>query len=511
MRIMLILICMILNLNLLAGPVIYDKGTFARWGGGTPATYWTDPYESNLLLAVRMQQTQPSNVVADSWGRVGNTGQLGGFYPQWWYKDYGYYFYNAPYMVDTNCIQSFSSPFSNVTVMCWWRTRDTADHNGIVGLDSLDSVYQGVGIARYAGNLRLYVSSGASVDKAWTVVKDQWYHLALSYDGVTYNLYTNGILFNSGSSSQTAVTNNLKLVIGNYYDGNYIDNANYKDVRVYSRPVASNEILTVASGGWQTINVENISTSSLAVAYPFTNDYLQVHSDSTNIFSFNAEPTIANTFTAGQITGTNEFGDVHYSFGFDGVDDRANVSVWCNWGNDGGTIYEGTNNALNISTQDFTISAWFRLNTNNHTTLGEIVGTVLDTASSGAYFLGIEAPLDGTNIVFALQDRGDANATNLYSDAGVTVGKWYHVWVIRDYGGTTKMYVDGVLQAQTVSESFDLRYVAAGGTMEIGGWTYDLNQNMYDVLIYNFANTNYLDVYNNTTPTNYKQRITIQP
>ncbi len=134
---------------------------------------------------------------------------------------------------------------------------------------------------------------------------------------------------------------------------------------------------------------------------------------------------------------------------FDGVDDYVTFGV-----------------APELAVTEFTVEVWFKktgpgvsTSTSNSTGIPEILPLVSkgryqnDTAVNNVnFFLGIDVPT-GT---LAADFEDTINGTNhpLYANTVVTDNVWHHAAVTYE-GGTWRMYLDGVLDAeQTLSESF---------------------------------------------------------
>ena len=78
-----------------------------------------------------------------------------------------------------------------------------------------------------------------------TINSNTWYHATMTYDGATFSLYINGLLYTS-SSLTGAITylssSNLNIGRKNLADGEYI-NGNVAIERVYNKSLTSAEVL----------------------------------------------------------------------------------------------------------------------------------------------------------------------------------------------------------------------------------------------------------------------------
>ena len=111
---------------------------------------------------------------------------------------------------------------------------------------------------------------------------------------------------------------------------------------------------------------------------------------------------------------------------------------------------------FDFSTGDFTLELYYRAERYNHTPY------FFEFRASGGNEAG--------SIVCYVQSSGEAvfwyNGSNrVISNSAITLNKWTHIAFVR-YSGTTKMYIDGVAQTQTYSDTND--YGSGGRPLMIG-------------------------------------------
>jgi len=121
------------------------------------------------------------------------------------------------------------------------------------------------------------------------------------------------------------------------------------------------------------------------------------------------------------------------SIDFDGSDDYVSV---------------GNNASLNFGTnQDFSIELWF------NTTQRDSSGKEMIQKQDGGVFYQIRGPISGQSDKIRVQIDDDTTQTSLYSETtNLDDGNWHDVVVVRDYGNTLYMYIDGA-EDNTVSDS----------------------------------------------------------
>jgi Concanavalin A-like lectin/glucanases superfamily/Secretion system C-terminal sorting domain len=158
---------------------------------------------------------------------------------------------------------------------------------------------------------------------------------------------------------------------------------------------------------------------------------------------------------------TDRFGNANSAYSFDGVDD--NITYTQPWTN---------------VTDNFTMSVWLKPNV-----LG---GCIL---TNGQNSFPAASPYNGYSIKFGARPAGDMNGVASFN-GGVDVlstGLWFHIVLVRE-SGTSKLYVNGVLQPTTLASAPNTPAVSAIiGSLNSG--TDFVNGSIDEVKIYNTALT----------------------
>ena len=123
--------------------------------------------------------------------------------------------------------------------------------------------------------------------------------------------------------------------------------------------------------------------------------------------------------------------------------------------NTGSVQFDGTDDHLNITgqsdlafgTNDFTLECWVYFSSSDGT-LDCIMETRSNTSLSDGFLLGRFHTSGYENKIVLYTDSGYRIASN----SGVSNDTWVHVAVVRS-GSTTKLYIDGVAQSTTYSDS----------------------------------------------------------
>jgi photosystem II stability/assembly factor-like uncharacterized protein len=131
----------------------------------------------------------------------------------------------------------------NISISAWVYNRNW--HGGIVSernnwnLNDYDF---------YIANHKLYFSfyNGSSNKVTFygtEMITDEWYHVAVTYDGDYIRLYINGREVKKQAETGSLTNNSQNLYIGHHFDGvNYYLNGTIDDVMVYNRGLSAEEI-----------------------------------------------------------------------------------------------------------------------------------------------------------------------------------------------------------------------------------------------------------------------------
>ncbi|OQW99139.1 MAG: hypothetical protein BWK80_63375, partial [Desulfobacteraceae bacterium IS3] len=148
--------------------------------------------------------------------------------------------------------------------------------------------------------------------------------------------------------------------------------------------------------------------------------------------------------------------------------------------------FDGTDDYVNCGDSPFQIAngtweAWFK-----PTVLGGVKAIItkdVDNYNDDGY-LGIH----GSNKIWFFIDKSDNSYYELFSDSTVSTGTWYHVAVT--WGSGMKMYVNGVLQADTDANTSGI--ISSGNNLFIGSRDSSadhFNGQIDEVRVWNVART----------------------
>ncbi|TXG34450.1 LamG-like jellyroll fold domain-containing protein, partial [Seonamhaeicola maritimus] len=131
------------------------------------------------------------------------------------------------YELDTNTTSEFS-------IEVWVKPEDVIGTQTVFSRkDALDNT-SGYDLSIVNGEVRFNWYNGGTgsvTSGSYNISDDRWYHLAVTFDGTTYNLYVDGIeLGSTGGSAPAATSNNIEALLGamdqsppndptNYYHG----------------------------------------------------------------------------------------------------------------------------------------------------------------------------------------------------------------------------------------------------------------------------------------------------
>ncbi|MFZ2189783.1 MAG: LamG-like jellyroll fold domain-containing protein [Candidatus Magasanikiibacteriota bacterium] len=103
-----------------------------------------------------------------------------------------------------------------------------------------------------------YFSSALAVTGLSSLISNNWYHIASTYDGTNFKMFVNGSLVATSTGSATIDSNTNPLRIGGY-SSNYFKGS-LDDVRVYNRALSVKEVTQLFSLGKAKMVTANRST-----------------------------------------------------------------------------------------------------------------------------------------------------------------------------------------------------------------------------------------------------------
>jgi hypothetical protein len=309
-----------------------------------------------------------------------------------------------------------------------------ATTGGIFGIGDYRATFNGMDFYFNANKIELYVNGAAVLTGATTIVRNQWYHLALVRSGSSTNntkLYINGVQDAQGTNntSFTGVAGN-GASIGNDYGGSY----GAASVNGYISG------LRLLKG---TAQYTSAFTPPTSPPTAITNTVLLTNFTNAGITDATAKNDLETVGNAQISTTQSKFGGS--SMYFDGTGDYlyANSSA---------------SNAA-FGTGDFTVEFWL------YTAAGSTTYNLLDwrpTTTHGAYltvYLDVGVPKVVVN-----------STTIITGGSAISATTWTHVAVCRS-GTSTKMFINGTQSGSTATDSTN--YLGLANRPAIGGGGYD--------------------------------------
>jgi len=121
-------------------------------------------------------------------------------------------------------------------------------------------------------------SSGWTQVNSGTCIQGQWAYYAMTYDGTTFSVYTNGVLAGSHASAYSQVSSGFPLYMGAYNDAGTADRfyeGGMQNVAVYSNALTANRILAHYMVGAFTSPVISVQKSGANVIVMWNHGFLQ--------------------------------------------------------------------------------------------------------------------------------------------------------------------------------------------------------------------------------------------
>ena len=144
-------------------------------------------------------------------------------------------------------------PFSytNHTIAAWVNIDSFSSWNAIFAAQ--DSSSDGIRFSITSDSRIYYRLNDSSVYPTDTISANNWYHIAVNYDGSTLKVYLDGSLLGNYSSS-TTIDNSTNATIGKRSDVNSDRmDGNLANVAIWNRALSSDEINSVMWKGYQSL------------------------------------------------------------------------------------------------------------------------------------------------------------------------------------------------------------------------------------------------------------------
>ena len=320
--------------------------------------------------------------------------------------------------IDQYCETSGIPLYDNISISAWFNTSEdySNGYRSFVDLYGLSALSIGSNNFLEA-TLRIGESDFRVLSSNLPVNDGLWHHAVLSYDGTTARLYLDNVLVDnrtdfSGPLYRLSLTTflNLGLIFepGNnrFYTGK-IDDINY-----YNYGISASEVEALYTEN-------NWSNASLIASYYFNGN---TNDDSGNNL---------NGSSVGTTLTEDRFGAMESAYNFNG------------------SSYIGiTDNSLFTlgQTKDLAISGWF------NTT--EASGVLFDKSNGNSGYLAF-IPDNGSNQITFLARQSDVGSSQVVSSAGYNDGNWHHFVMQMDRDGGMQIYIDGLLDAESLNALSD--------------------------------------------------------
>jgi len=390
----------------------------------------TDPYWDNVVLSLRMESSDPyyNQVVlgmhmddvglTDVKGKSGTlTGNVARSATQSKFGGYSAYFDGTGDYISFADHADFYLG-NTFTIEAWIYCNSFADENIVcsqTNSGSYGELYFGVD---KFGSVYILTNNGSWVYTYGPapITINTWYHIAVTCNSGITKVFVNGIHGSAGTftnwpdrSVNFIVGASLNPGAGSYnYTNGYID-----DLRITKGVARYTKNFSIPTAAFQ----EPVNTAI---------------DDKGNTITTNGNA---------QYSGTSKYGDG--SFYFDGTGDYLSIPTSTNF---------------NFGTDDFTIECW--VNLTNYTSERTIICSYVTWDSNVDFNLYVTA---STGIVrFA---AGDGVPMLLVSDSAIATGQFVHIAICRS-SGTTRMFINGIVQTSTYSSSLNIQNDAT--TIRIG-------------------------------------------
>lgn len=178
---------------------------------------------------------------------------------------------------------------SRVTMCCWAYVIETVGDtaNGLITNHShSDNAGLGITVKQVStSDYRISCSTGNGTNRTYmtyygtTNIKNKWCHLALTYDGVSVQLYVNGVLEKSQAYGNKVISDYFDIFnwsTTHYTNASYRPKCKLQDVRLYDEVLSAKELREIAKGlavhipcnqPWRSINLFNINSLSSYTNY----------------------------------------------------------------------------------------------------------------------------------------------------------------------------------------------------------------------------------------------------
>jgi len=231
---------------------------------------------------------------------------------------------------------------TTLTLEAWIRTTAVGAWSGMVGNMMANGVFKGIGFTFYGDNkVSLTIGTGAAWVNAPSdaVLNDGlWHHCVGTYDGVTGNLYIDGVL-QAAPSTVTISNSNQPFIAGRFYadnDSNYFD-GEMDEIRIWGVTQDQTYVTAAYNSGFGTYGAD---AAGLLAGWHFDEGTGTSVAD----YSGNSHTgTLLNTPTWQAGEKANDLNSLSYAASFNGTSDYAYITDHADF---------------DFGTGDFTIEIW---------------------------------------------------------------------------------------------------------------------------------------------------------
>lgn len=328
------------------------------------------------------------------------------------------------------------NPTSSMTVSTWFYANNVS-----TGVQRIVSKFA-------SGGYSLYITGSGTVDgcgdnnlcakvrvngadtyaivPSSTLNNQNWYHLAMSYDGTNVRLYINGsVAATSANTSGPITTAAVPLCFGTNNatcGSNFLNAANIDDVRLYNRALTQSEIQNLYRSYESQINLQATPTSGAATG--------NINAGLVGYWPFNgnvkdATPYGDNGTVNGAILTTDRSGRTNSAYSFSGTP-PSYVDI------PDGSQLDGTVGSWSV---------WF-----NVASLPSSSAAIAAKNSASGSKSGVMLLLSAAGKVYAYaKDAAGNSVPSNQIDLSGSTGTWHHLVVTFNGDNTANLYVDGVL------------------------------------------------------------------
>jgi hypothetical protein len=333
--------------------------------------------------------------------------------------------------IEQFCETSGVPIYDNISISAWFNTSaDFSDgYRSFVDLFGLSALSIGSnnfleGSLRFGDQDFLILSSDIPVNDG------QWHHAVLNYDGSTARLYLDNELIDinsdyNGPLFQTSISTYLNIGFNFESDNIRYFTGEVDDINYYNYGISRAEVIELYT--------ENNWPNTVPIAsYPFNGN------------AYDESGNYLDGSVVGATLTTDRFGNSDKAYNF-----ANNVYITVPY-----------DSIFNIGQNtDLSISGWFKTTSQS--------GILMAKSSQDTGFW-IEIPDDGSNTIEFLVLKDNAGMS-VRSTPGFNDGQWHHIVIQSDRDNATKIYIDGIFNAENSKTPSGVVNPDTDGSLFFGG------------------------------------------